>query len=123
MPRASPTSTWSSGARLQLPTSKPLSSRCFEIPQGALQMTGERATGIFSVVTFSLRRIPLPSKSVQPQYVTAWNNLGDAYEKAKEWRQALDAYNQALVAEPGNSVAQGRAQYCRGKVERMQLGQ
>jgi hypothetical protein len=23
---------------------------------------------------------------LQPGYVTAWNNLGDAYEKTKEWR-------------------------------------
>jgi hypothetical protein len=25
--------------------------------------------------------------TLQPGYVTAWNNLGDAYEKAKDWRQ------------------------------------
>jgi Flp pilus assembly protein TadD len=24
---------------------------------------------------------------LQPGYVTAWNNLGDAYEKAKDWEQ------------------------------------
>lgn len=23
---------------------------------------------------------------LQPGYVTAWNNLGDAYEKTKQWR-------------------------------------
>ena len=25
---------------------------------------------------------------LQPGYVTAWNNLGDAYEKTKSWRSA-----------------------------------
>lgn len=26
---------------------------------------------------------------LQPGYVTAWNNLGDAYEKLKSWRWVL----------------------------------
>ena len=26
---------------------------------------------------------------LQPGYVTAWNNLGDAQEKAKDWQKVL----------------------------------
>ena len=28
---------------------------------------------------------------LQPGYTTAWNNLGDAYEKARDWDQVLPA--------------------------------
>ncbi|CAI5485041.1 unnamed protein product [Closterium sp. Yama58-4] len=35
--------------------------------------------------------------SLQPAYVTAWNNLGDALERQKEWARALKAYDTALV--------------------------
>lgn len=82
---------------------------------------------------------------LQPGYVTAWNNLGDAYEKLKSWRwghiqsvcehvhsiyknaiilcaacrEALAAYSEALTYAPNNSVAQQRAEFCRGKIERM----
>lgn len=31
---------------------------------------------------------------LQPGYTTAWNNLGDAYEKAKDWDQVRAAQNQ-----------------------------
>uniref|UniRef100_A0A0D6QX51 Uncharacterized protein n=1 Tax=Araucaria cunninghamii TaxID=56994 RepID=A0A0D6QX51_ARACU len=42
---------------------------------------------------------------IQPGYVTAWNNLGDAYEKKKDLRAALKAYDQALLFDPNNKVA------------------
>uniref|UniRef100_A0A0C9RQ80 TSA: Wollemia nobilis Ref_Wollemi_Transcript_3234_1091 transcribed RNA sequence n=1 Tax=Wollemia nobilis TaxID=56998 RepID=A0A0C9RQ80_9CONI len=42
---------------------------------------------------------------LQPGYVTAWNNLGDAYEKKKDLRAALQAYDQALLFDPNNKVA------------------
>jgi len=29
---------------------------------------------------------------LQPGYTTAWNNLGDAYEKAKDWDQVMHAH-------------------------------
>ena len=29
---------------------------------------------------------------LQPGYTTAWNNLGDAYEKAKDWDQVMSAH-------------------------------
>ena len=33
---------------------------------------------------------------LQPGYVTAWNNLGDALERRQEWAGALDAYERSL---------------------------
>ncbi|KAJ7516806.1 hypothetical protein O6H91_22G071100 [Diphasiastrum complanatum] len=42
---------------------------------------------------------------LSPGYVTAWNNLGNAYEKKKDWSRAYKAYDQALQFEPGNKVA------------------
>ena len=41
---------------------------------------------------------------LQPGYVTAWNNLGDAQEKQKRYKDALDAYSQALAYAPDNKV-------------------
>ena len=42
---------------------------------------------------------------LQPGYVTAWNNLGDAYEKTKSWR-SVEGKGQVrrpvqLVPQPG----------------------
>ncbi|KAJ9518328.1 hypothetical protein QJQ45_010196, partial [Haematococcus lacustris] len=56
---------------------------------------------------------------LQPGYVTAWNNLGDVLEKVKAWRQALDAYQEALSYAPNNEVALQRASFCKQKLERM----
>ncbi|MFG3819285.1 tetratricopeptide repeat protein [Limnothrix redekei] len=41
-------------------------------------------------------------------YVTAWNNLGFAYEKKQLVKQALEAYEAALAADPKNGVAKRR---------------
>jgi len=62
-------------------------------------------------------------KAVQLQqgYVTAWNNLGDAYERAKMWRKALEAYQEALSYAPNNKVAMGRSEYCRNRVQNLGL--
>ncbi|MCG9884685.1 MAG: tetratricopeptide repeat protein [Cyanobacteria bacterium] len=46
---------------------------------------------------------------LEPDYVTAWNNLGFAYEKKQLTAQALDAYDSALKADPTNDVAKRRA--------------
>ncbi|KAJ0777094.1 putative tetratricopeptide-like helical domain superfamily [Helianthus annuus] len=45
---------------------------------------------------------------IQPGYVTAWNNLGDAYEKKKEYKSALKAFEEALLFDPNNTVARPR---------------
>ncbi|KIZ00543.1 Uncharacterized protein ycf37 [Monoraphidium neglectum] len=62
-------------------------------------------------------------KAVQLQagYVTAWNNLGDAYESTKQWRKALEAYQTVLQYAPNNKVASTRGEYCKGRVERLGL--
>jgi tetratricopeptide (TPR) repeat protein len=55
---------------------------------------------------------------LQPGYVTAWNNLGDAYERLKQYGPALDAYREALSYAPDNKVAQSRADFCKTRLER-----
>ncbi|XP_050115504.1 tetratricopeptide repeat domain-containing protein PYG7, chloroplastic-like isoform X3 [Malus sylvestris] len=42
---------------------------------------------------------------LQPGYVTAWNNLGDAYEKRKDFKAALKAFEEVLLFDPNNKVA------------------
>lgn len=39
---------------------------------------------------------------LQPGYVTAWNNLGDAYEKKKDFDAALKAFEEVLLFDPNN---------------------
>ncbi|EFN59395.1 hypothetical protein CHLNCDRAFT_137885 [Chlorella variabilis] len=55
---------------------------------------------------------------LQPGYVTAWNNLGDAYERKKDYSPALAAYREVLTYAPDNKVAQARSEYCRTRIER-----
>lgn len=55
---------------------------------------------------------------LQPGYVTAWNNLGDAYERRKAYDKALNAYTQALAYAPDNKVAAARADFCRTRIDR-----
>lgn len=55
---------------------------------------------------------------LQPGYVTAWNNLGDAYERKKAYTEALAAYQEALTYAPDSKVAQARADYCRTRLQR-----
>ncbi|XP_042965394.1 tetratricopeptide repeat domain-containing protein PYG7, chloroplastic isoform X5 [Carya illinoinensis] len=45
---------------------------------------------------------------LQPGYVTAWNNLGDAYEKKKDYKSALKAFEEVLLFDPNNKVARPR---------------
>jgi len=54
---------------------------------------------------------------MQPGYVTAWNNLGDAFEKARDWKNAYNAYNEALTYAPDNKIARERADSLRSKAE------
>ncbi|CAH9087910.1 unnamed protein product [Cuscuta europaea] len=45
---------------------------------------------------------------LQPGYVTAWNNLGDAYEKNKDFNNALKAFEEVLLFDPNNKIARPR---------------
>ncbi|KAK7279708.1 hypothetical protein RJT34_24765 [Clitoria ternatea] len=45
---------------------------------------------------------------LQPGYVTAWNNLGDAYENKKDYKSALKAFEEVLLFDPNNQVARPR---------------
>lgn len=53
--------------------------------------------------------------ALQPGYVTAWNNLGDAREKRGEWSLAAKAYESTLALDPSNAVARARAEAVRAK--------
>lgn len=57
---------------------------------------------------------------LQPGYVTAWNNLGDALEKKKEYKPALRAYQEALQFDPANKIASARRDALKKRVERFQ---
>ncbi|GAU15926.1 hypothetical protein TSUD_41490 [Trifolium subterraneum] len=45
---------------------------------------------------------------IQPGYVTAWNNLGDAYDSKKEFVSALKAFEEVLLFDPNNKIARPR---------------
>ncbi|KAK2404206.1 putative UDP-N-acetylglucosamine--peptide N-acetylglucosaminyltransferase SPINDLY [Trifolium repens] len=45
---------------------------------------------------------------IQPGYVTAWNNLGDAYDSKKEFVAALKAFEEVLLFDPNNKIARPR---------------
>ncbi|KAK4270737.1 hypothetical protein QN277_019511 [Acacia crassicarpa] len=54
---------------------------------------------------------------LQPGYVTAWNNLGDAYEKKKEYKSALKAFEEVLLFDPNNKVARPRRDAMKEQVQ------
>ncbi|XP_062101226.1 tetratricopeptide repeat domain-containing protein PYG7, chloroplastic [Humulus lupulus] len=54
---------------------------------------------------------------IQPGYVTAWNNLGDAYEKKKEFKSALKAFEEVLLFDPNNKLARPRRDALKEQVE------
>ncbi|KAG6751122.1 hypothetical protein POTOM_045640 [Populus tomentosa] len=54
---------------------------------------------------------------LQPGYVTAWNNLGDAYEKKKDLKSALKAFEEVLLFDPNNKVARPRRDALKDKVQ------
>lgn len=56
---------------------------------------------------------------LQPGYVVAWNNLGSAYEKKKNLPKALEAYEQALLFDPNNSVAREYRDALKKRVDRL----
>ncbi|XP_073052721.1 tetratricopeptide repeat domain-containing protein PYG7, chloroplastic-like isoform X3 [Primulina eburnea] len=53
---------------------------------------------------------------LQPGYVTAWNNLGDAYEKSNDLKSALKAFEEALLFDPNNKIARPRRDELKEKV-------
>ena len=52
------------------------------------------------------------------RYVTAWNNLGDAFEKATKIKDAFNSYSEALSYAPDNKIASARVQALRTKLDR-----
>ena len=54
---------------------------------------------------------------LQPGYVVAWNNLGDALERKKNWNAALKAYEEALSYSPSNKVAKSRSDTLRTRLQ------
>ncbi|PIN10903.1 Protein O-GlcNAc transferase [Handroanthus impetiginosus] len=54
---------------------------------------------------------------LQPGYVTAWNNLGDAYEKTNDPKSALRAFEEVLLFDPNNKVARPRRDVLKEKVD------
>lgn len=54
---------------------------------------------------------------LQPGYVTAWNNLGDAYEKKKELKSALKAFEEVLLFDPNNKLARPRRDALKDRVK------
>ena len=54
---------------------------------------------------------------LQPGYVTAWNNLGDAYEKKKDLRAALKAFEEVLLFDPNNTLARPRRDDLKQRVQ------
>jgi tetratricopeptide (TPR) repeat protein len=53
---------------------------------------------------------------LDPNYITALNNLGHAYERKNLTAQALETYEQVLQSEPQNSTAKRRAESLRKRV-------
>lgn len=51
-----------------------------------------------------------------PEYVVAFNNLGNVYERKQLSVQALEAYDKALEYEPNNATAKRRAESLRKRL-------
>ncbi|KAL8059826.1 hypothetical protein ABFX02_03G111900 [Erythranthe guttata] len=54
---------------------------------------------------------------LQPGYVTAWNNLGDAYEKTNDIKSALRAFEEVVLFDPNNKIARPRRDALKAKVD------
>ena len=54
---------------------------------------------------------------LQPGYVVAWNNLGDAFERKQKFNDALKAYEEALSYAPSNKIAKSRSDTLRTRVQ------
>jgi tetratricopeptide (TPR) repeat protein len=56
------------------------------------------------------------SIKLSPDYVTALNNLGHAYEKKQLMTQALESYEQSLAIDTANETAKRRAESLRKRL-------
>lgn len=56
---------------------------------------------------------------LQSGYITAWNNLGNAYEKLRKPELALEAYEEALSYAPDNEIAKQRAKMLKTRLDRL----
>jgi tetratricopeptide (TPR) repeat protein len=59
---------------------------------------------------------------LQPNYVIAWNNLGDVREKMRDWKGALTAYEEAVALSPDDETASSRAKQLKLRVNRISAG-
>eukprot|EP00899_Mesostigma_viride_P010182 jgi/Mesvir1/19165/Mv25554-RA.1 len=59
------------------------------------------------------------SVQLQPAYVTAWNNLGNAKEKQKDYDGAVQCYKQALSYDRDNKIAKEQLDILERKRARM----
>jgi tetratricopeptide (TPR) repeat protein len=59
------------------------------------------------------------SIEVEPGYLRAWNNMGDAHEAKKEWKEALVCYEQVLGLDPKNEIANARKTALATRVSRV----
>lgn len=64
----------------------------------------------------------LQAVELQPGYVTAWNNLGNAYEKLRKPELALEAYQETLSYAPDNEIAKQRASMLGNRLNRLKGG-
>jgi tetratricopeptide (TPR) repeat protein len=53
---------------------------------------------------------------IDPNYVTALNNIGHAYERKQLTAQALESYEQALALDPKNATAKRRSESLRKRL-------
>jgi len=58
---------------------------------------------------------------LQPGYIIVWNNLGDAFEKKDDYRNALSCYNETLIYDNENIVALRRKRECEKQLEKQKL--
>lgn len=55
---------------------------------------------------------------LRPGYVIAWYNLGNVYEVKKDFKNALKAYEESLLFDPNNKIAQRRRDAIKERVDR-----
>jgi tetratricopeptide (TPR) repeat protein len=88
-------------------------------------LTEEEAAPIYNALGFSyfaqeqydlaIRQYKEALK-IDPDYVTALNNIGHAYERKQLTAQALESYEQALTLDPKNVTAQRRSESLRKRL-------
>jgi len=59
--------------------------------------------------------------TIQPSYVSAWNNLGDIHERKEEYQKALYCYKEVLVFDEVNVIAMARKKLCEKKIQSLGL--